>query len=85
MADFDSIIAAAQRGGRSKYIRNGLKIAGYSSKLADLADLMRGDRNSLELDMTEPDDRQAAEWFVKLLADQQRTIRVVDATGNLPA
>lgn len=85
MADFESIIAAAQKGGRAKYIRKGLKTAGYSSALADLADMMRGDRNSLELDMTEPEHRQAAEWFVMLLAEQQRNIVVVLATGHLPA
>lgn len=73
----DGIILEAQRNQRAQYMRRGLREAGYSQELADLADLMRGDRDGLELDMLQPGDRQAAEWFVWFLADQQSNIRFV--------
>jgi hypothetical protein len=72
-----AVRAVAQRNETARYIRDGLKLAGYSQELADLADFMRGDRDALDLDMLQPGDRQAAEWFVALLADQQRNIRFV--------
>lgn len=69
--------AILQRNERAAYIREGLRLAGYSPEVADLADLLRGDRDALALDMTEPGDRQAADWFVKLLAEQQHNIKFV--------
>lgn len=71
----EAVRLAAQRSEKARYIRAGLKEAGYSEELADLADFLRGDRNALELDTFEPGGRQAAEWFVKLLAEQQANIR----------
>ena len=77
-----AVIEAAQQANRSRYIRAGLKTAGYPVELADLADLLRGDRDALTLDMLEPGDRIAAEWFVKLLEQQQGNIRVMQRFGK---
>jgi hypothetical protein len=74
--------AITQRSERAAYIREGLKLAGYSPEVADLADLMRGDRDTLNLDMTDPGERQAAEWFVEFLAENQHNIRFVQRFGK---
>ena len=74
--------AILERNPRAAYIREGLKLAGYSPEVADLADLMRGDRDALTLDMTEPGERQAAEWFVRMLAENQHNIRFVQRFGK---
>src|SRR6476660_7733846 len=74
--------AILQRNERARYMRQGLAQAGYSSELADLADFLRGDRDALALDMTEPNDREAAEWFVRFLAENQHNIRFVTRFGK---
>jgi hypothetical protein len=74
--------AILQRNDRALYIRSGLRESGYSHELADLADLLRGDRDALALDMTEPRDREAAEWFVRFLAENQANIRFVARFGK---
>jgi hypothetical protein len=73
---------AAQRNDKARYIRAGLKEAGYSDELADLADFMRGDRDRLKLDLSDPGGMQAAEWFVRMLAEQQHNIRFVQRFGK---
>jgi hypothetical protein len=73
----DPVLEAFEQGQRSRYIREGVRAGGYSHSVADLADMMRGDREQLILDMTEPSDRQAAEWFVLFLFQQQKNLRVL--------
>lgn len=43
---------------------------------SDLADMLRGERELVILDMYRPEDREAAEKFVQMLYEQQGNIRV---------
>lgn len=78
----DGLIDISYRETRAEYIRDGIRAGGYPHKLADLADFMRGDQHALELDMMEPCDRHAAEWFVAFLAEQQHNLRVLARFGK---